>query len=234
MALGEGDVLAVDALSEALTESLVRLARSDRPDWGSALLVGLARLEALDQTRRAGSWVFLDVFPPDAPRVGRRRLAKRPDLLAAVLRDARADFDAARARVLGRRAAGDGFRELDFAELEAAGNRLLEALRAEHDGEDLRLAAGRQAPSRSAALTEVVVPPRAGETVDDQLAVAMAREADYAARLQRLYGYQLVTRNCVTEIFREIDRALAGRAEGEDGDRGPARPPGSAWAATSR
>ena len=220
MALDEDDVQAVDALTEALTESLVRLARSDRPDWGSALLVGLARLAALDQTRQTGSWVFLDVFPPDAPRLGRRRLAQRPDLLAAVLRDARADLDTARARVLRGWAAGDGFRELDFAELEAAGNRLLEALRARHDGQDLRLASGRQAPSRSAALTTVVVPARAGETLDDQLAVAMAREADYRERLQRVYGYQLVTRNCVTEIFREIDRALAGGADGADGERG--------------
>ena len=219
MALDEGEGQALDGLTEALTESLVRLARSDRPDWGSALLVGLARLAALDQTRQAGSWGFLDTFPPDAPRVGRRRLAKRPDLLAGVLREARKDFAAARARVLRPRAAGDGFRELDFAELEAAGNRLLEALRAEHDRQDLRLAPRRQAPSRSAALTKVVVPPRAGETLHDQLALAMAREADYAARLQRLYGYQLVTRNCVTEIFREIDRALAGRAQGADGDR---------------
>ena len=39
--------------------------------------------------------------------------------------------------------------------------------------------------------------------------VASAREAEYAARLQRLYGYHLFTRNCVTEIFREIDLALA-------------------------
>jgi hypothetical protein len=219
VALGESDALAVDAMREALTESLVRLARSDRPDWGPALLVGLARLEALDQTRRAGAWVFLDVFPSDAPRVSHRRLARRPDLLTAVLRDARADFDTARARLLGRHAAGDGFRELDFAELEAAGNRLLEALGAEHDGQGLRLTQGRQAPARSAPLTGVVVPPRAAETVDDQVSLTLAREADYAARLQRLYGYQLVTRNCVTEIFREIDRALAGRGQGAEADR---------------
>jgi hypothetical protein len=56
--------------------------------------------------------------------------------------------------------------------------------------------------------------------VDDHLAVAAARESDYRARLQRLYGYQLVTRNCVTEIFHEIDRALAGDARGEEGERG--------------
>jgi hypothetical protein len=219
VALGERDSLAVAAMRDALAEGLVRLVGSDRPDWGPALLVGLARLEALDQTSRMGAWVFLDVFPADAPRVSGRRLARRPDLLTAVLRDARADFDTARARVLGRHAAGGGFRELDFAELEAAGNRLLEALGAERDGQGLRLTQGRQAPSRSAPLRGIAIPPRVAETVDDQLALARAREADSATRLQRLYGYQLVTRNCVTEIFREIDRALAGPARGAEADR---------------
>ena len=61
-----------------------------------------------------------------------------------------------------------------------------------------------------------MVPPRAAETIDDALAVAVARQADYAARVHGLYGYRLVTRNCVTEIFREIDRALAGRTDGAD------------------
>ena len=135
MPLGEGDGPLVDALTEALEESLVRLARSDRPDWGSALLMGLARLDALEHTRRTGSWVFLDVFPSDAPRISRRRLTRRPDVLGALLRDARRDFETARAHVLRPRAVADGFRELDFAELEVAGNRLVEVQRASRDGE---------------------------------------------------------------------------------------------------
>jgi hypothetical protein len=218
VALGESDVLAVDALMETLTGSLVRLVRSDRPDWGPALLVGLARLAALDESRRTGSWVFLDLFPADAPRLSRRRLRNRPGLLTALRREARADFDRARARVLVPRATAEGFRELDFAELEGAGNRLLEALAAERDERGPRLLHGRRASPRSAAMTDVIVAPRVGEIVDEQLALAAAREADYAAHLERLYGYQLVTRNCVTEIFREIDRALAGSAPADEGN----------------
>lgn len=207
--LGEGEAQAVDALVEGLTESLVRLARSDRPDWGPALLVGLARLDALEKTRRSGSWVFVDVFPADARNLGRGRLAKRPGLLDALLREARMDFEAARARILRNRPSHVGFRELDFAALEESGNRLIESLRARHEGRSLRLSPGRQAPARSAPLDHVVVPPRVGEVVDEHLTAARARAAAYAERLQRLYGYHLVARNCVTEIFHELDRALA-------------------------
>jgi hypothetical protein len=213
LALGEGEARAVEALIEALTESLARLARSDRPDWGPALLVGLARLHALEKSRQSGAWVFLDAFPPDARTLPRGRPARRPALLEALLREARADFAAARARALAEGPASMEFREQDFADLEEAGNRLIEGLRARHDGRDLRLGPGRQAPARRAALADVVVPPRVAEAVADRLGEAMAREAEYGERLQRLYGYQLVTRNCVTEIFQEIDRALAG-AEG--------------------
>jgi hypothetical protein len=209
VALRDGEARAVDGLMEALRASLVRLVRSPRPDWGSALLVGLARLEALEQTRRSGSWVFLDVFPADAPRLDRGRLARRPDLLAELTGEARADFERARVRIVRPSGPDGGFPELDFAELEAAGNRLSEAWRAGHEGRDLRLLPGRQAPSRSAPASRLIVPPRAGQAVDEYLKVVTTREANYGQRLQRLYEYHLLTRNCVTEIFREIDRALA-------------------------
>src|SRR5262245_57043114 len=212
VALDEDDRRATDALIEALAQSLVRLARSDRPDWGPALLVGLARLEALDLTRQTGAWQFLDVFPPDAPRVDHRRLVRRPDLLPMLLREARRDFEAARARIV--RSAAGGFRELDVAALEAAGNRFAEALRAIHEGADLRLFEGRQVPTRRAPLSPIPVPPRAAATTDDALAVVAQRQIDYAARLHDLYRYRLFTRNCVTEIFQEIDRALGGSAGG--------------------
>jgi hypothetical protein len=217
LALAEGEGAAVDAMAAALAQSLVRLARSERPDWGPALLVGLARLDALEKARRSGSWVFLDVFPADARALGRTRLARRPQLLETLLREARADFAAARARLLESRPGRPGFREQDFSDLEEAGNRLIESLRARHRGRDLRLAPGRQVPARRAPLAEVVVPRPAAAALDEELGATVAREADYAERLQRLYGYHLLTRNCVTEIFREIDRALAPHAAGEAG-----------------
>jgi hypothetical protein len=220
MALSEGDAPAIDAVRAALADSLVRLAGSDRPDWGTALLVGLARLQALDLTRQSGTWLFLDVFPPDAPRVPRHWVGRRPDLLPSVLAEAQRDFETARARVLRPRPARDAFPELEFAALEAAGNRLAEALLASSDGGDLRLLEGRPAPARGASLTGIAAPPLPDAAIDEALATAADRHEDYAARLRKLYGYRLFTRNCVTEIFEEIDRALAGSAgDGRDSSR---------------
>jgi hypothetical protein len=45
---------------------------------------------------------------------------------------------------------------------------------------------------------------------------AYKTRADYLAALERDYPYNLVTRNCVSEIFRELDVALARAAQSED------------------
>jgi hypothetical protein len=209
IALRDGEREAVEDLAGALAASVARLVRSDRPDWGAALMVGLARLAALEKTRQSGSWVFLDVFAVDSSRLTRDRLAKQPELGQALLREGRADFERARSQLLLQQETDPGFHEIVFAELEAAGNRLVEALRAGHGGRDLRLSRGRQPPALAMGVSDLVVPARVQEGLDEQLALASGREAEHAARLQRLYGYELLTRNCVTEIFREINLAFA-------------------------
>jgi len=207
--LRDGEQEVVENLAEALAASLVRLARSERPDWGSAFMIGLARLAALEKTSQSGSWVFLDAFVVDASRLTQDRLARRPELSQALVREGHADFERARAHLVLAQGTDTGFHEIAFAELEASGNRLVEALRAARDGGDLRLSRGRQPPARGARVTDLVIPARVHEGLDERLRLALSRETEYVARLQGLYGYQLLTRNCVTEIFREIDLAFA-------------------------
>ena len=78
LALDPGEIEALATLSEALEAGLVRLIQSTRPDWGFPLLVGMARLAALDESRRLGRWMLLDVFPADAIVISAEQLARRP------------------------------------------------------------------------------------------------------------------------------------------------------------
>ena len=126
--LDDADRDLIDRLRGALESSLVRLLRSSRPDRGFPLLVGMARLIALDEARRAGTWRFLDTFAPDAPVIPAGRIRERPGLTEALLAEAGEDFAAARAR-LATRAESHAFPEADFVTLEAAGNRLIETSR---------------------------------------------------------------------------------------------------------
>jgi hypothetical protein len=217
-ALEGADLELVGRLGEALAGSLVRLVRSDRPDRGYALLIGMARLVALDETRRTGRWTFLDAFAPDAPSIPASQLRGRSRLTQALLDEARDDFAAARLRIDARSASRPGFPERDFVELEAAGNRLGEIAAAD-GSRAMRLESGLRLPSREAVLAVPPLPPMALDELDGELTRAREREEAYEAELRRLYGYDLIGRNCVTEIFRTIDAALAPTPPDAEGAR---------------
>jgi hypothetical protein len=206
--LAPEDVLLVERLEDALRDSLVRVVQSRRPDWGFPLLLGMARLVALDETRRTGRWVVLDALPAGAPVIKRERFAGQPDVARNLRARAASDFDAARAwlRTLG---STGGFPEAEFAELEATGSRLAEVETALRESRDLRVAWGTIMPARGAPHREPFLPALEERDLDGALAMARERETEHAADLTRLYGYNLVTRNCVTEIFRTIEVALA-------------------------
>jgi hypothetical protein len=76
---------------------------------------------------------------------------------------------------------------------------------------------GRLLPARPAERTDLVAPPLSEAAARVELAAARAAAADYRARLAELYGYNLITRNCVSEIFATMDAAFAD-AGGAPGD----------------
>ena len=218
-ALDDADVELVGRLVEALETSLVRLLRSSRPDWGFPLLVGMARLVTLDETRRAGHWMFLDAFAPDEMVIPAQQILGRPTLAQALRDEAGGDFAVVRAR-LGRRVeSGPSFPEADFASLEGAGNRLIEISRTVDAGRPMRLALRLGAPSRDAVLAAPIIPAVGPDELARHAARAREHEDAYESELRRLYGYDVVTRNCVTEIFRTIDAAFASRLRDPDTDR---------------
>jgi len=213
--LDADDALRVQRLSDALTASLVRLIDSPRPDWGFPLLLGMARLATLERTRASGQWVFLDAFPPNAAVIERARVPGRPEMIGAMLTDAQSTLDVARGRLWSAARSGGPFDDRGFADFEGAGNRIAEIRRALDDGRDLRLPYYVRLPARSESRPAVLAPSPAA--LGAHLVVAREHEQAYDRVLERLYEYRLVTRNCVTEILRELDAALLGERADVDG-----------------
>ena len=118
----------------------------------------------------------------------------------------------ARARLAARAHDGEGFPESAYAAVEAAGNRMLEVSGALEGRRPMRMPFGLGVPSRGAPFPDLVVPAVEGDALAAALAAATARETAHEAELRRRYGYNVVTRNCVTEIFRTIDAAFAAAA----------------------
>ena len=215
--LRENEASRLAELSDALAASLVRLLDSRRPDWGFPLVLGMARLAALERTRESGQWVFLDAFPPDAEVIERAHVSPRSEVISAMLRDARTELEVARVRLVSRLRGDGAFGEGEFADLEDAGNRVAEIQRALDEGRDLRMPRHLRLPARRGLRPAVLAPSSAALTAG--LATALEREEAYSRALRRLYRYHLVTRNCVSEIFRELDVALLGDRVGTDGSR---------------
>jgi hypothetical protein len=215
--LRDGEALAVAKLADALEESLVRLLETPRPDWGLTLLLGMARLTALRETVETGHWTVLDAFPADATVLPPSRVARRRARMTAIREENRAAFEEARAALL--EATDAPFPESRYARLEAAANRWVEVARALDEGRPLRVQAGVLLPSRADVLPPARIPAYDPARLGRARDAAARDEAEAVASLERDYAYHVVVRNCVSEIFREVDRALAQAARSDDADR---------------
>ncbi len=207
--LDGGDLELIDRLAVAQEASLLRLLRSARPDRGFPLLVGMARLVALDESRRSGRWQFVDSLPANVTVIRGARLARYPDLAHGLLAEARDDFEAARATLRAPGDAGGRFPEGDWAALEAAGGHFQRVLGSVHERRDLPFAGAAPLPSRSAVLRQPRLAALGTDELRASLGAARRREEWHAEALERLYGYEVFTKNCVTEIFDTIDAAFA-------------------------
>jgi hypothetical protein len=215
--LTDAEERALGRYAESLRRGLVRLVASERGDFGFPLLVGMARLAAVERSLAEHRLVVLDAFPPHGRRLTYDALTRAPDAARGLLDDARDDFAASRRGF----ATTNDPSERDYVGLETAANRFVELRRGVTEGRDVRLGADPLVPSRPALRTDLVVPdlPLARLTAAERAANAAARA--YADAFDDLYRYDLVRRNCVTEMFRTVDAVLGPDADAALGGRIP-------------
>jgi hypothetical protein len=196
----DDEAVLLPQLSEALGASLVRLVDSRRPDRGFPLLLGMARLVALERTRASGQWVLVDSSPLVHQEIGSTRTALKPEAIARIRGAARSDLDAALGKLIARLHADGVFAEREFADLEDAAVRVVAGRhRPPHDQ------AGHVRPALHAAL---LAP--SPTILAESLVAAGEREDAFTRDVAKLYRYHLITSNCVTELLREMDTVLLG------------------------
>jgi hypothetical protein len=207
--LKPGEAARLARLADALEDSLVRLLDTTRPDWGLSMLLGMARLIALRETVETAHWRFLDSFPIDATVLPAIRTSRRRVHLTTIREDNRLQFEIARKSLLDAVDVAAEVPEIEYARLESAANRWLEVSQALDEGRPLRVHAGVLLPARPGRPAATRLPSYDAVSLTRALETAASEEARLAAGLERDYPYNLVTRNCVSEIFRELDTALA-------------------------
>jgi hypothetical protein len=207
---GERETLA--AFARELRASLVALAASPRADFGYPLLLGMARLAAIEASLADGHLVVLDAFAANAPIAPLPDGPTRSAMLDALAAQLRPVVERARQELLG----AQRFSEADYTQLETTVNRLLEVEGARRDGAPLRSEPGLLLPVRPAGRRERIAQPLPETAARVELEAARAAVADYHSRLAALYRYNLLTQNCVSEIFATVDAALGDSAGAAD------------------
>lgn len=207
--LDAAECAALARYADRMAEELVVLADSLRDDWGQTLLVGMARLAALDVSLENGSFVFLDTYPDEHGTIDADTLRRRSELVPLISSETREQLQASRRYFVRLEDPG----ELAWERVEERLVRHHELIRATRGESDLRLARGHLVPERRALYRTPVLRLRAGVAANEDLARVRARERDYAARLRKLHRYGLITHNCATAIFDTVNDEFYGSAE---------------------
>lgn len=241
--LGESRSLSVDALLTAagnggpmtdqektagkeflgeLADSVLALLASNRPDRGTALLLQMARYQALSRSLATGVLSTLDPFPDQAERVppaaaGAQSVGDENRLL-----EARAELLAFREAF----AVDTGLRSTAYSRIEAAQGRLSELERSRRPGTPARTGEGHLLPRKTRTVTTGL-----RGTIEEfsQAARAAASNLDRSRQgVEKAYRYNLFTRNCVTEIVRDVNETFENREDGQD-QLGGALEPGAGF-----
>jgi hypothetical protein len=205
--LTEQELVVLAVRAAGLRSSLVRLAASKRHDWGYPMLVGMARLVALEASLQARRLVVPDSFDDAASWVPVEKLLADAPVVDALLTERRVELDAARTALLA--AAPDD--EAAWSRLEVAVSATRELGDAVELGKgSVRAYSDTMLPSRGVELDGTWPLPAADcETLARWTTSAKNAADTLRARLRAIYHYDVVSRNCVTEIFRTIQAAGA-------------------------
>jgi hypothetical protein len=192
-----------------LEDRLLGLLHSSRPDWGLPMMLGMARLIALDGSIVSGRWVMLNLAEPH--NAGVEPAAGPPGNQYAAFAASRTRFFAAKAVLAGAETMG----EWAYVQMEQAANLFAERGNALREGRLAHVDGMNSMPSYPASV-ELVLPAMNPARLQAQLDSLDDYRLIYESRLADLYSYNLIGRNCASEIFRVIGQAMR-----ESGGRNP-------------
>lgn len=184
---------------QKLQKNVLQLLKSDRPDWAYALLVNVARLMAVDASLSSQQWVFIDDFANNSEWVQPGQI---PDLQLHI-NESRLNWLAAKSGMFKT----GHLSESDYSRLEMIANHYAELGKAEQ-GLQFRYHGEQPLPDKPLPLTIDVLPNLSVSELKQAVDEVNTNENSLHQQLALHNRYDLLTRNCVTELFRSIDSAF--------------------------
>ena len=201
-----------EALSNHLLQmeaSIISLLQSSRSDRGSALLLQVARYEIIRYSIEKGYFLTLDPFSDSAISVSvtdesNETLEK---IRWQFLQEARAQK-----KIFIKE---KDYPEIAWSLLESSRGRLYELEQGIHNKQSVRVGFGILVPSRRGelSLTEFNFKQHDLKLISAQLDSNYQKISDYT---DKNYAYNLIERNCATELIRSLNSAFQSRAEAEE------------------
>jgi len=206
--LSELEITALRQYRKQLNKSLVKLVNSNRPDWGTAVLINTARLIAIDKSIKQGKLIFINTFdslPFATDMIG---LDKYTEQLKNHLNDTQISLLHSKSFLTQKKS----ITEIDYSQLEMLANRYTELNKASTGKQAISLYGANLVPSKSIPLPILVKPELSTVIIKQNLQQLGIHQEHYLTTLKEQYAYHLITRNCVTELFSSMDKAILSQA----------------------
>ena len=191
------------SLRDQMALSLLKSVKSGRPDWGYAVLVNMARYIAIEQSLQSGRWVFIDDFAIDSEWISTDQFVEQAEPIQTQIDDAQANFKQTRKAIT----TPGGLTESNYSQLEMSANRYFEWLNGKQQ-KAVRYQGEKALPTKSIGLPDWLMPELSSQQLTSALTGLEHYENKLLQELAQHYQYNLLTRNCVTELFRTLEQAL--------------------------
>lgn len=180
--------------SKKVEASIVSLLGSKRPDRGYAILVQMARLLAIQESIRQGHLFVLDTFPEPCSKVEFENYKQDLDGLRKILRDLENSVYAFQKELSIKK----DLDEPAYTRLENLVSRYVELKRALVSKKAVRILEGLGIPEKGQVAE---IPWKLDFLLEGERLKGAKRALNlYRERLKGLYSYNLIERNCVTEL----------------------------------
>jgi hypothetical protein len=189
-----------DQLQQAIEADL----EADYIGSGAALLLAIARYQAVSASLETGRLLLLDILPPDALSEHRIIEADLHSAFTPMLARLRKALSQHR-RAFSAAPEPD---EIAYNSLELAASETREIQRAASTGQAIRISRESGPPQGTGwALPSVR---QASDRMDQAIETATKRLDRFRAAVQQRYDYELITRNCVTELHEAVHSSYSG------------------------
>lgn len=194
----------LSVLQTSLRLNLLNLLVSQRPDWGSAGLILYARILSLTHSIRSGKLVFLDSFATNNQVILPLEVDSYKDLFSAQKNRVLAKIFQQKKRLFASRLAVS---EAQYSRFEMLSNYYYERERSLNSHSAMRISGEKLLPEKSTPLPHQYLPKIDPRHAKKELSRLDVVKKQLTHQIQSVYGYHLLTRNCVTEIFSTLTSA---------------------------